>query len=78
MEPLQIGQTVTYVDTAGNPHIATVLEAYGQAALVACDIGNLVARRLRFEDPGQPYPYITDADGSTTTEAGFEAPVAEE
>ncbi|MHB8575368.1 MAG: hypothetical protein ACYDCQ_08555 [Dehalococcoidia bacterium] len=78
MEPLHPGQSVTYFDTAGATHSATVVEAYGAAALVSCDLGNLVARRLQFEDPGQPYPYITDADGGATTEMTFEAPVAEE
>lgn len=78
MEPLHVGQAVTYFDGQGVSHMATVIEPYGLAALVNCDLGNLVAPRLRFEDQSQAYPYITDADGASTTEQSFEAPVAEE
>src|SRR5205823_3841916 len=80
MEPLAIGQTVTYYDSTGAAHAAVVLEPYAQAALVHVpDLAlNLAVRRLQFEDAAQPYPYLTDADGSSTTEQNYEAPIAEE
>ncbi len=78
MEPLRAGQAVTYFDSQGTAHAATVVEPYARAALIACDMGNVTALRLQFEDPGQPFPYLSDADGGAITEQSFEGPIAEE
>ena len=79
MEPLTIGQAVTYVDPDGVQHAATVLEAYAFSALVAVpDLSlNVACRRMSFEgSAAQPGPYITDAPGGT--DGSYEALIAEE
>lgn len=82
MEPLTVGQTVTYVDPTGTQWPATVLEAYGWSTLVQYNTNQTaIARRLHFEEESGTFgtatpPYITDAAGGT--DGSYEAPIEEQ
>jgi hypothetical protein len=82
MEPLTVGQAVTYVDPSGTQWPASVLEAYGMAALVQYNgTQTATARRVHFEEELGGFgtatpPYITDAPGGT--DGTYETPVEEQ